>query len=113
MTKRTISILAAALMFLLPIGEAAAHSGGLDRNGCHRETATGGYHCHRGKKNDTAVLWYVAGGLVVVGLVTWLVLRDRDSANLASEIAEQPDWGLTTKHDRGDTYFGTYWNLQF
>jgi hypothetical protein len=25
-----------------------AHGGGLDRYGCHRETRTGTYHCHRG-----------------------------------------------------------------
>jgi hypothetical protein len=26
---------------------ASAHGGGLDRYGCHNETKTGGYHCHR------------------------------------------------------------------
>lgn len=26
---------------------ASAHGGGLDRYGCHKETKTGGYHCHR------------------------------------------------------------------
>jgi hypothetical protein len=25
---------------------AYAHSGGLDRNGCHHERKTGSYHCH-------------------------------------------------------------------
>ena len=25
---------------------AYAHSGGTDRNGCHHERKTGGYHCH-------------------------------------------------------------------
>jgi hypothetical protein len=25
---------------------AYAHSGGTDSNGCHRDHATGGYHCH-------------------------------------------------------------------
>lgn len=25
---------------------AFAHSGGTDRNGCHHERKTGGYHCH-------------------------------------------------------------------
>ncbi len=113
MTNRTISVLAAGLMFLLPVGEAVAHGGGLDRHGCHRETATGGYHCHRSNKNDTNTLLYVAGGLIVVGIVAWLVLKDRDSANWTSEIAEQPDWGFKTKHRRNDSYFGTYWNLQF
>ena len=25
----------------------AAHGGGLNKQGCHNETRTGGYHCHR------------------------------------------------------------------
>lgn len=36
----------------LPLREALAHGGGLNSDGCHRETATGGYHCHRGKRNE-------------------------------------------------------------
>ena len=35
-----------ALAFALPSG-AGAHSGGLDKNGCHTNRATGDYHCHR------------------------------------------------------------------
>ncbi|MDV3514168.1 MULTISPECIES: excalibur calcium-binding domain-containing protein [unclassified Stenotrophomonas] len=31
----------------LPV-EASAHSGGLDKNGCHTNRTTGDYHCHRG-----------------------------------------------------------------
>ncbi|MGX5729222.1 excalibur calcium-binding domain-containing protein [Pseudoxanthomonas beigongshangi] len=31
------------------LGNAAwAHSGGLDRHGCHTQRSTGEYHCHRG-----------------------------------------------------------------
>jgi hypothetical protein len=29
------------------IGEAMAHSGGLDAKGCHHDRKRGGYHCHR------------------------------------------------------------------
>lgn len=36
-------ILAALLMFS---GLAFAHSGGTDKNGCHRDHKTGDYHCH-------------------------------------------------------------------
>ena len=36
-----LSILAIALPSI-----AYAHSGGTDRNGCHHERKTGGYHCH-------------------------------------------------------------------
>ncbi|WP_280883697.1 excalibur calcium-binding domain-containing protein [Stenotrophomonas sp. 1278] len=31
----------------LPV-EALAHSGGLDKSGCHTNRTTGDYHCHRG-----------------------------------------------------------------
>ena len=33
-------------IFYFP-NEVFAHGGGLDQFGCHRETKTGGYHCHR------------------------------------------------------------------
>jgi len=33
---------------LMLISQAHAHPGGLNSEGCHRETATGGYHCHSG-----------------------------------------------------------------
>ena len=29
------------------IAQLSSHGGGLDRYGCHNETKTGGYHCHR------------------------------------------------------------------
>ena len=28
------------------------HGGGLDKNGCHHNRKTGGYHCHRGPKQE-------------------------------------------------------------
>lgn len=34
------------LLAVIGATAAAAHSGGLNRQGCHNETATGGYHCH-------------------------------------------------------------------
>ncbi len=41
---------AAALagLFASPATAAHAHSGGLDKDGCHRNSKTGDYHCHRG-----------------------------------------------------------------
>lgn len=33
---------------LLAAGNAVAHGGGLDANGCHFKRSTGEYHCHRG-----------------------------------------------------------------
>lgn len=32
---------------LASIGDAMAHSGGLDSKGCHHDRKRGGYHCHR------------------------------------------------------------------
>ena len=46
------TILAAFVASLLLPSALFAHSGGLDRHGCHRETATGGYHCHRGSSSS-------------------------------------------------------------
>lgn len=36
----------ALAMFALS-ANAAAHGGGLDKNGCHHDRKNGGYHCHR------------------------------------------------------------------
>jgi hypothetical protein len=33
---------------------ATAHPGGLDKNGCHHNRKTGGYHCHRGPASEPA-----------------------------------------------------------
>lgn len=40
--------IAAAAAALLVTGNAIAHGGGLNAEGCHHERRTGGYHCHRG-----------------------------------------------------------------
>lgn len=32
-----------------------SHGGGLDRYGCHNETKTGGYHCHRGSRASSSI----------------------------------------------------------
>lgn len=36
----------ALVLSLLACSVAFAHSGGTDKNGCHNERKTGGYHCH-------------------------------------------------------------------
>lgn len=38
------------ILLALPIvaGNAWAHGGGLNREGCHNDRKNGGYHCHRG-----------------------------------------------------------------
>ena len=37
------------------IGEAMAHSGGLDAKGCHHDRKRGGYHCHRPQAQSQAL----------------------------------------------------------
>ena len=34
-------------LLLIFSGISSAHGGGLNKQGCHNETKTGGYHCHR------------------------------------------------------------------
>lgn len=44
-------VLGGGLAFLVGLasaGQALAHSGGLNRDGCHTNRKTGDYHCHRG-----------------------------------------------------------------
>ena len=36
------------MLFLILPNVSFAHGGGLNSAGCHNETRTGGYHCHRG-----------------------------------------------------------------
>ena len=36
------------LLLAAAAGGAWAHGGGLDKQGCHSNRKTGGYHCHRG-----------------------------------------------------------------
>jgi hypothetical protein len=49
------SLAAAALLPLLAMSSANAHPGKLDGNGCHYETATGEYHCHKTVKPNRNV----------------------------------------------------------
>ncbi|MBJ6980340.1 excalibur calcium-binding domain-containing protein [Luteimonas sp. MC1572] len=39
---------------LLAAGPVAAHSGGLNSEGCHTNRSTGEYHCHRGPARTAA-----------------------------------------------------------
>ncbi|MCC4116356.1 YHYH domain-containing protein [Aromatoleum toluclasticum] len=42
------SILAVAILTVIPCATALAHGGGLNADGCHNNRKTGDYHCHRG-----------------------------------------------------------------
>lgn len=43
-----------AVALASPAAPAGAHSGGLDKHGCHTNRKTGDYHCHRGAPPATA-----------------------------------------------------------
>lgn len=70
MRKRLISTVVSVSFLVAPL-HAFAHGGGLDRQGCHRETATGGYHCHRDDDDDVdwKTIGYAVGGLVLLVFV--------------------------------------------
>ena len=44
-----------AVLLALPCGVALAHPGKLDGNGCHYESASGEYHCHKEVKPNRNV----------------------------------------------------------
>jgi len=50
-----------AALFALPVSEAQAHGGGLNREGCHNDRQRGTYHCH-GRVPDRAGRRRGAGG---------------------------------------------------
>ena len=107
MKRLTISLLVAAFV-LLPLQDAFAHGGGLNSDGCHNVTATGGYHCHRGSDSDDDVNWETIGAIVGGVFVVWMIYElwkpDRHPISL----------GLTPKlaadHD-GNTYAGARWKV--
>ena len=43
---KILRIILSVLAFVALSTSAYAHGGGLDRNGCHHDHQTGGYHCH-------------------------------------------------------------------
>jgi hypothetical protein len=45
--RRLVIMLGTALV--IAAARAAAHGGGLDKQGCHRDGKNGGYHCHKGE----------------------------------------------------------------
>ena len=53
--RRTLILTALALPLALATGAAHAHAGKLDANGCHYESASGEYHCHKEVKPNRNV----------------------------------------------------------
>ena len=90
------SILAAFVASLLLPSVLLAHGGGLDRHGCHNETATGGYHCHRSSstsdssKKDDGPNWGIIAGVGGGLLILWLVVdlfKDDENTKRSFQIA--------------------------
>ena len=135
--KRMIGVGVTAGLLALPLQQALAHGGGLDRHGCHRETATGGYHCHRNKEDDIdwALVAGVAGGALVLWLLIDVLKDDNPSASsliqivpyavdenrlgIAAEYSLGPAGAIglrtTTQigEDRKQGRMGAYWQLRF
>ena len=86
--------------------QAGAHGGGLDRYGCHNETATGGYHCHksRKKKEDLQTALIVIGG---IGAVVLLFLALKKPGQFA-----ESEKGIRFMPARGDQV-GAFFELRF
>lgn len=82
--RRRIAAILVTFGLLVPLQEAAAHGGGLDRYGCHRETATNTRHCHRSSDDDKDVPWAVIAGVAGGALVLFLVLRGFNERNQAA-----------------------------
>ena len=53
--RRFLILTSLALPFALSGGIVEAHNGKLDANGCHYESATGEYHCHKEVKPNRNV----------------------------------------------------------
>lgn len=116
--KHAVTMILAATCVLILLGnEALAHGGGLDRHGCHRETATGGYHCHRGttpppppdsdtpgesegesgKQKDDKVDWTLIGGVAGGVLILWVLVKCAEENKYAERTGLQivPDFDET------------------
>ena len=102
MNKLAIAALAFGLAWLaLSPATGFAHGGGLDRHGCHRETATGGYHCHRhrdddDKDKDLRTGLAVLGGLGAAALVIHMATPSDGAARFGA-VREAPKWRVRTE----------------
>ena len=130
-------ILAFGVVFglMLPLEHALGHGGGLNSDGCHNETATGGYHCHR--ETDDDVDWETVGAVAGGAVILWLLVEwmDDDEGAFASRLHLVPHFGETAtgivaeyslngSHklgfrtethsvDREDSYLGIGWRIAF
>jgi len=74
---------------LIAPSNSIAHSGGLNKDGCHNDNINGGYHCHNGGDSsggdsggDTTAV--VIGAVAVTGILLYLIFRASEKNNLSS-----------------------------
>lgn len=72
-----------AIVLMLAAGSTYAHSGGLDKNGCHTNRSTGEYHCHRGPNAGASRQAVPRQSLQGAGAGRGTAPRDRPFANCA------------------------------
>ena len=107
------------ILFATSTIPAYGHGGGLNRDGCHRETATGGYHCHRGSSSgdpDWETVLIVLGG-VAVGLLVLRWLSPKRNTLTMTDLAPTPEerpWRLhyTLGESEAPTV-GLSWRIAF
>ncbi|WP_260482354.1 excalibur calcium-binding domain-containing protein [Sphingomicrobium flavum] len=61
MSRLFVAIAVFLVIFALPTS-APAHPGGLNKEGCHNNRKTGGYHCHRGTQSKPSTAQRAVGG---------------------------------------------------
>ncbi|MDE0335177.1 MAG: hypothetical protein OXI64_09480 [Defluviicoccus sp.] len=114
MTGRILWVVLACALATVPVSGALGHGGGLDRHGCHRETATGGYHCHRSKDEGKEALKYIgiAAGAALAGVAIWYWLDcEEEPVRRSLNLHLGPE--MRDDRDRGGHYYGVSWKVMF
>ena len=112
MRKKLLAALVGACFLVATSLPAGAHGGGLNKDGCHNETATGGYHCHRGGDGDdnTKTILIVVGALVGLVVIGFGLRRIRERSVL--QLREHKTKGLRFMPAQGDQ-LGAFIELKF
>ena len=122
MRRKIIAGVAVACLLLPYAGEAWSHGGGLDRYGCHNETATGGYHCHRDDddKIDDGTAWAIVGGLALGLLVLyWLKQNNKHPETMLVPASETESRSplipmpYAERDQNGRVQIGAVWKFDF
>ena len=111
-----------ACFLLAHAPEAWAHGGGLNRDGCHRETATGGYHCHRGSddEEENEELLIGVGAAVAVLTLWWLLTRENNTSMSMQTQEPELDYRnpliptpYVVRDEDGAAQIGAVWKIDF